>query len=177
MNLKLLYPSFQNIHKIPVLLWIGVDDDQVVLGVMSSRQQRDRIRQELDRICSQKINPNVTPKNVSIDFLKVLSKCSEDLHVIKISVKVTEITKMIKFSLRKARWSNDTKCKIKVSKYTNCFIALKFIAQKLHLIMHLHLMTLLFQVLLRNLHINMKCNCIKLNSYIVMFPWNLFDAL
>lgn len=84
-------------------IYIGVDDDQVVLGVMSSRQQRDRIRQELDRICSQKINPNVTPKNVSIDFLKVLSKCSEDLHVIKISVKVTEITKMIKFSLRKAR--------------------------------------------------------------------------
>ena len=74
-----------------------------MLGVMSSRQHRDRIRQELDRICSQKINPNVTPKNVSIDFLKVLSKCSEDLHVIKISVKVTEITKMIKFSLRKAR--------------------------------------------------------------------------
>ena len=74
-----------------------------MLGVMSSRQQRDRIRQELDRICSQKINPNVTPKNVSIDFLKVLSKRSEDLHVIKISVKVTEISKMIKFSLRKAR--------------------------------------------------------------------------
>jgi len=84
-------------------IYIGVDDEQVVLGVMSSRHHRDRIRQELDRICSQKINPNVTPKNVSIDFLKVLSKCSEDLHVIKISVKVTEITKMIKFSLRKAR--------------------------------------------------------------------------
>jgi len=84
-------------------LYIGVDDDQVVYGVMSNRQQRDKIRQELDRICSQKIDPRVTPKNVSIDFLKIHFKGgSDDLRVIKISVIVTEITNMINFSLKKA---------------------------------------------------------------------------
>ena len=48
------------------------------------------------RICSQNINPSVTPKNVSIDFLNVVAKSgSDDIRVIKISVTVTAVSSLI----------------------------------------------------------------------------------
>ena len=70
----------------------GVDDDMMmVIGVKMSRSEKDLMRQLLDRICRDSIEPSVSPRNVDIEFIPVKLPPGQGGHhyIVKISVIIT----------------------------------------------------------------------------------------
>ena len=70
----------------------GVDDDMMmVIGVKMSRSEKDLMRQLLDRICRDRIEPSVSPRNVDIEFIPVKLPPGQGGHhyIVKISVIIT----------------------------------------------------------------------------------------
>ena len=89
-------------------IYIGVDDDKTIHGVKMTRKDRDEVRKTLDRVCRKNIDPNATPNNVSIDFIKVTNPKVKDANtdkyrVIKIEVTHNKYSKLIKYRLQGMR--------------------------------------------------------------------------
>ena len=87
-------------------IYFGVDTDLTVHGVKMTRKDCDYIRQTLDVVCRDNINPSITPRNVSIDFIKVFdpevkeTSMMDKNRVIKVEVTHNKYSKLIQYRLR-----------------------------------------------------------------------------
>jgi len=79
-------------------LLVGVDEDHSAPGLRLTRGERDKVRQLLDSVCHDNIDPAVRAKHVDIEFIPVIT--IKDTFVIKITVIMSEILKMCNFKLR-----------------------------------------------------------------------------
>ena len=79
-------------------LLVGVDEDHSAPGLRLTRGERDQVRQVLDSVCHDNIDPAVRAKHVDIEFIPVIT--NKDTFVIKITVIMSEILKMCNFKLR-----------------------------------------------------------------------------
>ena len=70
------------------VVWAGVGKDGIVRGCEMGRAQRDKIRQMLDKVCSNNITPRVGPRVVDIDFVRV--EGAKELWLIKYTVRLNE---------------------------------------------------------------------------------------
>jgi len=79
-------------------LLVGVDEDHSAPGLRLTRGERDKVRQLLDSVCHDNIDPAVRAKHVDIEFIPVIT--IKDTFVIKITVIMSEILKMCNFKLK-----------------------------------------------------------------------------